>query len=124
MKIFYTDTFPIPIPETHSFPKDKYFLLRKRILEQLGDRTVDYRVPKPASDQDILRVHDPEYIRRLVKGELTAKEIRRVGLPVAVTMGGGYAPNIRVIVDIHFQTILSALEFNKIWVSRKIKLEE
>ncbi|MBT8368924.1 MAG: histone deacetylase [Deltaproteobacteria bacterium] len=81
MKIFYTDTFPIPLPEKHSFPKNKYFLLRKRILEELGDQPVDLRVPEPASDEDIIRAHDPDYLKRLQNGELTAKEIRRVGLP-------------------------------------------
>jgi len=81
LKIFYTDTFPIPLPEKHSFPKNKYFLLRKRILEELGDQPVDLRVPEPASDEDIIRAHDPAYLRRLQNGELTAKEIRRVGLP-------------------------------------------
>jgi acetoin utilization deacetylase AcuC-like enzyme len=81
MKIFYTDTFPIPLPENHSFPKDKYFLLRMRILEELGDQPVELRVPEPASDEAILRAHDPNYIRRLLNGELSDKEIRRVGLP-------------------------------------------
>jgi acetoin utilization deacetylase AcuC-like enzyme len=81
LKIFYTDTFPIPLPEKHSFPKNKYFLLRKRILEELGDQPVDLRIPEPASDEDIIRAHDPAYLKRLQKGELTAKEIRRVGLP-------------------------------------------
>ena len=33
------------------------------------------------------------------------------GLPTAVTMAGGYAPNVQDTVDIHFQTVLSALEF-------------
>ena len=33
------------------------------------------------------------------------------GLPVAVTMAGGYAPNIDDTVDIHFQTVLIAAEF-------------
>jgi acetoin utilization deacetylase AcuC-like enzyme len=81
MKIFYTDTFPIPLPENHSFPKDKYFLLRMRILEELGDQPVELRVPEPASDEAILRAHDPDYFRRLLNGELSVKEIRRVGLP-------------------------------------------
>ena len=44
-------------------------------------RPVDLRIPEPASDEDILRAHDPEYVRRLLNGELSAKEIRRVGLP-------------------------------------------
>jgi acetoin utilization deacetylase AcuC-like enzyme len=81
MKIFYTDTFPIPLPEKHRFPKDKYSLLRQRILNELGDQAVDLQVPEPASDEDILRAHDSEYVRRFFSGELSDKEIRRVGLP-------------------------------------------
>ncbi len=52
-----------------------------RILEELGDQPVDLRVPEPASDEDIIRAHDPVYIHRLQHGDLSAKEIRRVGLP-------------------------------------------
>ena len=81
MKIFYTDTFPIPLPAQHDFPKDKYFLLRMRISERLGDQLIDMRVPEPAPREAILRAHAAEYIRRLFEGDLTSKEIRRVGLP-------------------------------------------
>jgi len=63
VKIFYTDTFTIPLPENHSFPKDKNYLLRKRILEQLGEQQVDMQIPEPASDADILRAHDPAYFQ-------------------------------------------------------------
>jgi acetoin utilization deacetylase AcuC-like enzyme len=81
MKIFYTDTFPIPLPENHNFPKDKYRLLRMRILEELADQPIDLRIPEPASNEDIIRAHDPEYLSRLLNGELPVKEVRRVGLP-------------------------------------------
>jgi acetoin utilization deacetylase AcuC-like enzyme len=81
LKIFYTDPFPIPLPEKHSFPKDKYYLLRMRIVKELSNQRVDLRIPTPASAEDVIRVHDREYLRRLLKGELTAKEVRRVGLP-------------------------------------------
>ena len=81
MKIFYTDIFPIPLPENHSFPKDKYYLLRMRIVEELCGQSIELQVPEPASDEDILRAHDPDYVRRLLDGELSDKEIRRVGLP-------------------------------------------
>ncbi|MGB5618409.1 MAG: histone deacetylase [Desulfobacterales bacterium] len=81
MKIFYTDTFPIPLPENHNFPKDKYYWLRMRISERLEGQLIDLQVPEPASIEAILRVHDVEYIRRLFEGDLTDKEIRRVGLP-------------------------------------------
>ena len=81
MKVYYTDTFPIPLPENHSFPKDKYYLLRKRISERLDSKLIDLQIPEPVSREAILCAHDPEYIRRLFEGELTYKEIRRVGLP-------------------------------------------
>lgn len=81
MKIYYTDTYTIPLPENHSFPKDKNYLLRKRISELIDNQAVDLQVPEPATDEDILRAHDPAYIKRFLNGELTAKEVRRVGLP-------------------------------------------
>ncbi len=81
MKIFYHDTFPIPLPEKHSFPKEKYLYLRQRISERLDDQLVDLRIPEPVSEEAILRAHDAEYIRRFIEGRLTDKEIRRVGLP-------------------------------------------
>lgn len=36
----------------------------------------------------------------------------RAGLPVAVTMAGGYAVNVEDIVDIHFQTVTIAAEMS------------
>ena len=81
MKIYYTDTFPIPLPEKHTFPKEKYSLLRKRILEIQDSNSVDLQIPKPATYEEIARAHDPVYIHRFQNGELSAKEIRRVGLP-------------------------------------------
>jgi acetoin utilization deacetylase AcuC-like enzyme len=81
LKIFYTDIFAFPLPAAHPFPIKKYDLLRRRISEKLEDRRVDLRVPQQASRDEILRAHDQAYIRRFFNGELTSKEIRRVGLP-------------------------------------------
>jgi acetoin utilization deacetylase AcuC-like enzyme len=36
------------------------------------------------------------------------------GLPVAVTMGGGYARRIQDIVDIHFQTVSLGVAYNRL----------
>jgi acetoin utilization deacetylase AcuC-like enzyme len=86
LKIFYTDTFPIHLPENHSFPKDKYRLLRMRILESQIAQSVDLQIPRPTTYEEILRAHDPVYIHRLQNGELTAKEVRRVGFPWSAEM--------------------------------------
>ncbi len=81
LKIFYSDTFAIPLPENHTFPVSKYSLLRERIMAARIVDPEDLQIPKPASDNDILRAHHPDYWQRLQTGELTPKEIRRVGLP-------------------------------------------
>jgi acetoin utilization deacetylase AcuC-like enzyme len=52
-----------------------------RIIENLGGQLVDLRVPQQAPREAILHAHDAEYIRRFFNGELSSKEIRRVGLP-------------------------------------------
>jgi acetoin utilization deacetylase AcuC-like enzyme len=41
----------------------------------------DLITPEPATDEQILRAHDPDYLHRVVDGQLAPKEIRRIGLP-------------------------------------------
>jgi acetoin utilization deacetylase AcuC-like enzyme len=77
VKIFYTDQFAIPLPEKHTFPKQKYALLRKRLLAS-GILSVDnFSVPHAASLEDITRVHAEDYIHRLRNGELTPRKFAR-----------------------------------------------
>jgi acetoin utilization deacetylase AcuC-like enzyme len=81
MKIFHTDSFPIALPEDHRFPITKYALLRKRITDSNRFKPQDLIISRAASAAEITRVHDPAYLRRVQNGELTAREIRRIGLP-------------------------------------------
>jgi acetoin utilization deacetylase AcuC-like enzyme len=81
MKIFYTDTFTIALPEGHRFPISKYALLRKRIIDSNLFMPQDFCIPRAATTEEITRGHDPDYLRRVQNGELTAREIRRIGLP-------------------------------------------
>lgn len=81
MQLFYSDHFILPLPEGHRFPAEKYALLRQRILEQRLAPESDLRVAEPASDEQLLRVHDTDYLNRLVAGKLTERELRRIGFP-------------------------------------------
>ena len=81
MKIFYTDSFALPLPQDHSFPIGKYALLRKRIENSNLFSSLELCIPHAASDTEICRSHDPDYLRRFQQGQLTAREIRRIGLP-------------------------------------------
>lgn len=81
MKIFYTDSYAIALPQDHRFPINKYALLRKRLAASGRFRLQDFCIPHAATDAEITRVHEPDYLRRVQIGGLTAQEIRRIGLP-------------------------------------------
>ncbi|HEU5097408.1 MAG TPA: histone deacetylase [Roseiflexaceae bacterium] len=86
MRIFYTDHFVLPLPEGHRFPMCKYALLRQRVAESGIVAPQQLIVPHAATDAELLRAHDAEYLRRCQAGELTPQEIRRIGFPWSAAM--------------------------------------
>lgn len=78
VKAFYTDHFVLPLPDGHRFPMQKYRLLRDQVALLDG---LELREPPAASDEDLIRVHDQEYVKRVTKGELSTAEIREIGFP-------------------------------------------
>lgn len=81
MKVFYSDHFVLPLPEGHRFPMVKYSMLRERVASSNVCAPGEMRVPRPVSDAEILRAHEEGYLRRVVAGTLTEKEMRRIGFP-------------------------------------------
>ena len=79
--IFYSPYYYAEIGEGHVFPIRK-FEIAKEILLAEGTLTPDEIVAPQAVDiADLLLVHTEDYITRLTEGRLTAKEIRKLGLP-------------------------------------------
>lgn len=81
MKIFYCDHFVFPLPPGHRFPIRKYALLRERVVSGRLVPPENLLVPDPATDEQLLRAHSLDYLERVREGQLTAKEMRRMGLP-------------------------------------------
>ncbi|MBN1179899.1 MAG: histone deacetylase [Anaerolineae bacterium] len=81
MKVFYSDQFPFPLPHGHMFPLRKFRLLREAVQRSGAIPPEDLRVPPAATDAQILRAHTADYLERLKTGQLTPKEVRRIGLP-------------------------------------------
>lgn len=78
MDIYYSDAFPLPLPEGHRFPRQKYWMLRERVVNARLGRMLQ---PQPATDEQILRVHELDYVRRVLAGELSRADQRRIGFP-------------------------------------------
>jgi acetoin utilization deacetylase AcuC-like enzyme len=81
MKVFYSDHFVLPLPEGHRFPMVKYSMLRERVARDGICGSGELLTPRAVTDQEILRAHAPDYLKRVVSGELTHKEERRIGFP-------------------------------------------
>lgn len=81
MKAFYSDHFVLPLPPDHRFPMAKYSQLRQRVVAEGVLLQSQLHESPAASDAELLRVHTAEYLRKVVHGELSEKEIRRIGFP-------------------------------------------
>lgn len=78
VKAFYTDHFVLPLPDGHRFPMQKYRLLRDRVSKIDGIHLIE---PSGASDEDLLRVHTPDYVQAITTGLLEGSQIREIGFP-------------------------------------------
>ncbi len=86
MHVYYCDTFALPLPENHSFPMQKYVLLRAAVAQLALEKGaaedgIRLCLPERANDADLARVHCPDYIARVLTGSLSALEQRKIGFP-------------------------------------------
>jgi acetoin utilization deacetylase AcuC-like enzyme len=81
MKLFSCDHSVLPLPQGHRFPMAKYSLLRDSVVEAGLVSTGSLQVPPPASDEELLLVHDPDYLERVQTGTLSSNDVRRIGFP-------------------------------------------
>jgi acetoin utilization deacetylase AcuC-like enzyme len=79
-KLVYSDAYYLPIG-AHVFPAEKYRRIRDRLLSTGVAVPDDFIEPQPATDQDILLVHKPEYVRKLKSGTLTPREEMEMEIP-------------------------------------------
>jgi acetoin utilization deacetylase AcuC-like enzyme len=79
-RLVYSDDYYLPIG-SHVFPAEKYQRIHKRLIEMGIADASDFVTPQPASDQDILLVHTPAYVRKLKTGTLSAREELEMEIP-------------------------------------------
>jgi acetoin utilization deacetylase AcuC-like enzyme len=70
----------------HVFPSKKYHWLRDRLIRTHFAETEDFIAPEPATDEDILLVHDREWVTKLRTGTLSYQDILRLEIPYSKQM--------------------------------------
>ncbi|MFV8837441.1 histone deacetylase family protein [Salinimicrobium soli] len=83
LKIAYHPIFKHPLPEGHRFPMEKYELLPQQLLHEGTCSKNNFFAPEPASDEDVLAVHQKEYFEHLKNLTLDPKAVRKIGFPLS-----------------------------------------
>ena len=65
----------------HVFPSQKFKLVHDSLLSEGIADAGDFLEPEPASDEDILRVHTPAWVKKLRTDSLTASERMKLEIP-------------------------------------------
>jgi acetoin utilization deacetylase AcuC-like enzyme len=79
-KLVYADAFELPLGQ-HVFQAQKYRLIHDRLLRERFAEPGDFVTPEPATDDDLLLVHAPEWIDKLRHGTLSFQEIMTLEIP-------------------------------------------
>jgi acetoin utilization deacetylase AcuC-like enzyme len=105
-KLVYSDGYYLPIG-AHVFPAEKYRLIHQRLLDDATARPADFLTPEPATDDDVLLVHTPQYVRKLRNAMLTPYEEMQMEIPYSpdlvaafwLAAGGSIAAARRALKD-------------------------
>ena len=73
----------------HVFPAQKYRLIRERLLAEGVAAPGDFLEPAPAADEDLLAVHERQWVQKLKHGTLSYQEILQLEIPYSSQMVDG-----------------------------------
>ena len=79
-KLVYHDKYDLNLGP-HVFPSQKFRLIAEALVNDKIAAAENFVQPSPASDEDILRVHTPEWVHKLKTGTLTASEVMLLEIP-------------------------------------------
>jgi acetoin utilization deacetylase AcuC-like enzyme len=79
-KFIYSEEYWMVDIGKHVFPVKKYRLVYEKLLS-MGVKKENFLVPQPASDEVLLLVHTPRYLKKLTTGGLSQAEIQVLELP-------------------------------------------
>jgi acetoin utilization deacetylase AcuC-like enzyme len=80
--IAYDPIYRLPLPENHRFPMEKYELLPQQLLLEGTCEPSDFFTPTKVALENVLRIHNEEYVTRLINLNLNTREIRNIGFPL------------------------------------------
>jgi acetoin utilization deacetylase AcuC-like enzyme len=84
-RLIYHERYDLNLGE-HIFPSKKFRWLHDRLIRMRFASAEDFIEPEPASDDDVLLVHDAEWVTKLRTGTLSYNDILRLEIPYSPEM--------------------------------------
>jgi acetoin utilization deacetylase AcuC-like enzyme len=84
-RFVYHEGYDLNLGE-HVFPSKKFRLVRERLIEEGIAAPEDFLRPEPSPEEDLLRVHDADWVRKLAAGTLTYRDIMKLEIPYSSAM--------------------------------------
>lgn len=88
MRVVASRTYEMDIGP-HVWPISKYRLIRD-VLSSSPELQLEFVEPDPASWEDLLLVHTPEYVEKTRRGTLTAEEVAQLEIPWSPEIADGF----------------------------------
>ena len=79
-KLVYHERYDLNLGP-HVFPSQKFRLIAEQLVRNGIAEPKDFLRPEPAKDEDLLRVHTGEWVRKLKTGTLTASDVMKLEVP-------------------------------------------
>lgn len=83
LKIANHPIYTHPLPRGHRFPMEKYDLLPKQLLHEGTCSEENFFLARLASMDDILAIHEAEYLKNLKNLTLDRSEVMAIGFPLS-----------------------------------------
>ena len=84
-RLVYSDQYDLNLGE-HVFPSKKYRWLHDRLIQTRFADPEDFVEPRPATNEDLLLVHDTDWVVRLRSGTLSYQQILQLEIPYSHAM--------------------------------------
>jgi acetoin utilization deacetylase AcuC-like enzyme len=84
-RLVYSNRYDLNLGD-HVFPSQKYRWLHDRFLRTRFAAAEDFVEPEPATDEDVLLVHDEAWVTKLRTGTLTYQDILKLEIPYSRKM--------------------------------------
>ena len=79
--VAYHPCYELKLPKGHRFPMDKYPMLKEQLIYEGVFSNENFFTPKKIDKNIIEKVHDKNYVKKLLNLSLNKSEIRRIGFP-------------------------------------------